>query len=230
MTKPKKKPLAKNNAIDLVKNVLSKPEGEIQLTLEETKSIVEYTNNLSDKCMLNILAIEFGQGFRHFEGCGSIKEFVTKHMKLKYNTFHHRLTAARVAFSIGGYDMLGKHPDDAMRAMKNLHVEQRREVYNRIKAEKEAKEDKDVKLNIELVEKTIKELYPNKAKVSNKPKLKQVTDKQISKFFGALLADAENAVPNFAKAVKDNFSSTQRKALIKLLKDLDEPELDLEGA
>lgn len=123
MTKPKKKPLAKNNAIDLVKNVLSKPEGEIQLTLEETKSIVEYTNNLSDKCMLNILAIEFGQGFRHFEGCGSIKEFVTKHMKLKYNTFHHRLTAARVAFSIGGYDMLGKHPDDAMRAMKNLHVE-----------------------------------------------------------------------------------------------------------
>lgn len=222
MKKFAKKSAKRNDVADLVKSILSKSKGEIKLTVNQTMSIVEYTEKLSDRCILNLLAIELGEGFKNFDGCDTLKAFITKHMRLKYNTVHHRLTAARVAFSIGGYDMVGKHPDDAMRAMKVLHVEQRRELYNHIKTEQGANQDKDVKLNIELVEKTIKELYPNNAKVSDKPKLKQVTDKQISKFFGALLADTENAVPNFAKAVKANFSSTQRQALIELLEDSDE--------
>ncbi|MEO3879969.1 hypothetical protein [Rheinheimera fenheensis] len=201
----------------LVESLLSGGRVSKSLSADEVELILKETMTLSNKMMHNLVAIELVEGYRALD-CNSMKELIEKYYPGKYKTIHHNFNAARVAYSIGGKELLGKYPDDAMRAMKHLSVEQRKEIYEYLVQSQNATSE-SVRVTIKLVEQAIEERIPSKIKTK---KLKhsswsKIITNKANKFFETLMENEPAGIALLAAVIGDKLRPDQVQKLAMLI-------------
>lgn len=202
---------------ELVKDTLNLGEVAPPFSKEQVMRIINHSAGLGQKMMMNLLAIEISNSFEVL-GYDNMKELIETHFNGKYKSIHHNLTAARVAYSIGGPELIEKYPDDAMRAMKNLDVVQRKEVFNLLLKKQNATKD-TVNVTIKMVKAAIKKLYPHKlaASKSKGTNWRKVIEKKADKFFEDLLDKVDEPLTLLAATIQSKLRPEQLSELLELI-------------
>lgn len=223
------KPTTKS-AAEWVKETLSAGVAVPDVTKEQVLEVIKHSKGLCNNILRNLLAVDISQCFPILQ-CNNIKELIEKYFDGKYKSIHHNLKAAHVAYSIGGSELIGKYPDDAMRAMSHLNVEQRKAVYKKIIDDQKADSSKKVTFNIKLVKKAIEKHYPHlrKKEKSDGSASRNVTEKQADKYFESLFNNPDKAMPTLAATIKEKLRPDQLIELIKLIQASEHEVLIKEG-
>ncbi|MBU1308345.1 MAG: hypothetical protein KKE30_02275 [Gammaproteobacteria bacterium] len=214
---------------EMVDNALILGDKAPPFSKEEVIQIIAHSKNLSQKKMLNLLAIEISGSFKSM-GFGYMKEFIENQFDGKYKAIHHGLAAARVAYSFGGAELVEKYNDDAMRAMKRLDVEQRKDVFNWLMKEQNATKD-TVEVTVKTVEEAITTLFRHKvvAKKTGETNWHKIIEKQADKFFEGLLDKVDKPLTLLATAIQTKLQPEQLSELIKLIQASEHEVLIKEG-
>ncbi|HEY9042887.1 MAG TPA: hypothetical protein VIN66_11980 [Rheinheimera sp.] len=213
----------------LVENALSLGDKAQPFSKAEVIQIIAHSKGICNKVMHNLLAIEISNSYEVMN-CKNMKELIEKNFDGKYKGLHHHLVAARVAFSIDGIKLIEKYPVNAMRAMKDLSVEQRKAVFNLLMKKQNATKDK-VKVTIKSVQAAITKLYPYK-RVSPKTEdtnWRKIIEKQADKFFEGLLDKVDKPLTLLATAIQTKLQPEQLSELIKLIQASENEVLSKEG-
>lgn len=205
----------------LVESLLSGDTASKFLSAEEVEFILRETMALNNKMMHNLVAIEIVEGYRALD-CNNLKELIEKYYPGKYKAIHHNFNAARVAYSIGGKELIGKYPDDAMRAMKHLSVEQRKEIYQYLIQSQNATRE-SVRVTIKLVEQAIEDRIPSKikAKKSKHSSWSKIITNKANKFFETLMENEPAGIALLAAVIGDNLRPDQVQKLAMLIQNKD---------
>ena len=202
---------------EMVRDTLALGEKAQPFSKEQVMRIIHHSTGLGQKMMMNLLAIEITNSFEAL-GFDDMKELIETHFNGKYKKIHHNLTAARVAYSIGGPELIEKFPDDAMRAMTRLSVEQRKAVFEWHLKEQNANKD-TVKVTIKSVQEAINVLYPHKftASKSKSTNWRQVIEKKADKFFEDLLDKVDEPLTLLAASIQSKLRPEQLSELVQLI-------------
>lgn len=123
---------SKVNVLEKSKKILLTGHGK--LNKQELQTVLERVSSFGKNIGTLLLSVEMSKS-HEADDCKTMHSWIKMHFEEDYNKINRYLVSARIAFNIGGSDVIGRYSDSSLGAMNKLTAEQQKKVYSKIKKE-----------------------------------------------------------------------------------------------